>query len=123
MTKAPRRQILPSSARYGSKAGTWSATRPEMTRSKDEPGQGQPQAIGADECDPIGVRFGTCARHHSKGKIKTNHSRTRARKAQPVAAGSCTNIRNRQSAHLSHHPDNLGLLKGDERISVAVVYL
>jgi len=71
-----------------------------MTRSKDEPGQGQPQAIGADECDPIGVRFGTCARHHFKGKIKTDHSRTRARKAQRVAAGSCTNVRNPQPAHL-----------------------
>ena len=50
-------------------------------------------------------------------------TRTRARKAQLVTAGSCTNVRNCQPAHLSYHPDNLGLFEGNERIAVAVVDL
>ena len=40
-----------------------------------------------------------------------------------VAAGSGTNVRNRQPAHSSHHTDYLGLFEGDERIAVAVIHL
>ena len=59
----------------------------------------------------------------AKEKIRTDHSRTRARKAQRVAAGPRTDVRNRQPAHLPHHTDHLGLFERHERIAVAVVHL
>ena len=85
MMNPPRRQVLPSSARYGSSER---ARQPEMTRSKDEPGRGNRKQSAQTNAIRSALGWAPARPIIAKEKIRTDHSRTRARKAHRGAAGS-----------------------------------